>query len=184
MRLRLPGRLQSPGRYEHAANPNLAAAYGNRRENLLNAKTTLQRFQATIEQTLKLTPKNAELEAELASVQVRIGGVRHLLHETGDSMPLSKAGLAVLRSAAGKDQTSPMVLDLVVGLPASGTNLPPRSSICVGMRRTRCHSHASQDTCLAALAGPGISLHRADRERPRGGQRRPGPSANLAAGSN
>ena len=100
--------------YEYAANPVLAAPSSDRRQNLLNAERSLQALKATIERLIKLTPKDIDLEAELASAQIRIGTVAHLLHEKGDWSPRSKAGLTVLRNAAGKDKASPMVLDLAV----------------------------------------------------------------------
>jgi tetratricopeptide (TPR) repeat protein len=100
--------------YEWSADPALAASSSNRRQNLRNASRTLQALKVTIEQLRKLTPKDADLEAELASAQVRTGTIANLLHDATDWTPRTKAGLEELRSAAGNDQASPMVLDLAV----------------------------------------------------------------------
>jgi eukaryotic-like serine/threonine-protein kinase len=100
--------------YEYAANPALAAPSNNRRENLRNAQRTLIALKASIEELLKLTPKDPDLEVDLAYTQVRLGVVGHDLQDGGEWMPLSKAGLATLRSAAAKDQSSTMVLDFAV----------------------------------------------------------------------
>ena len=99
--------------YEYAANPALAAQSTDRRQNLLAAERTLQRILATLEQTLKMAPGDTDRQAELASYQVRAAAIRQLLHEPSDSVSISRSALAVLRSAAAKDNASPMVLDLV-----------------------------------------------------------------------
>ncbi len=108
--------------YEYAADPPLAGPLGDqqndrqkdRREDLLAGERTLQRARGTIEQMLRIAPGDADRQADLASLEVRIGVVRQLLHEPGDAMTLTRSGLAALRSAAGKDKASPMILDLVV----------------------------------------------------------------------
>jgi tetratricopeptide (TPR) repeat protein len=100
--------------YEWSANPALAVPSSDRRQNLRNALRTLQALKVTIEQLRKLTPKDADLETELASTQVRLGTVAHQLREKGDWIPRSEAALMALRSAAGNDQASSMVLDLIV----------------------------------------------------------------------
>jgi hypothetical protein len=86
----------------------------DRRQNLLVAERALQRTRFTIEQMLKIAPGDAAQQVELANLQVRIAAIRQFLHEPGDAMTLTRSGLAVLRSAAGKDKVSPMILDLVV----------------------------------------------------------------------
>ena len=85
-----------------------------RRQNLLAAERSLQRAAAALQKMLKLSPGDADRQAELASSQVRITAIRQFLHEAGDSAQLSKSALAQLRTAATKDQATPMVLDLVV----------------------------------------------------------------------
>jgi tetratricopeptide (TPR) repeat protein len=99
--------------YLYAANPELAAPSSDLRQNLLQAEQSLQREKTIIEQILKLTPKESELESESASVQVRIDAIRYSLHEGGDTS-LSMTALKALRSAAKNDTASPFVLDLVV----------------------------------------------------------------------
>ena len=100
--------------YEYAANPVLAAPSSNRRENLANDQRTLVALRATIEQILKLTSKDSDLEVDLAYTQVRLGEVGHDLNDHGEWAALSKAGLAALRSAAGQEKASTMVLDFAV----------------------------------------------------------------------
>ena len=80
--------------YEYAANPVLAAPSSNRRENLANDQRTLVALRATIEQILKLTSKDSDLEIDLAYTQVRLGEVGHDLNDHGEWAALSKAGLA------------------------------------------------------------------------------------------
>ncbi|MFZ3341717.1 MAG: protein kinase [Terriglobales bacterium] len=99
--------------HEYEANPALAARSTDRHQNLLAAEHILQRCLAILEQTLKMAPGDADRQAELASYQVRIAAIRQLLREPGQSTPISKAALAVLRNAAAKGNASPMVLDLV-----------------------------------------------------------------------
>jgi tetratricopeptide (TPR) repeat protein len=101
--------------YEYAANPVLAAPSSNRLESLRDAQRTLLALKLNIEQQLKATPKDPDLEVDLAYTHVRLGVVGHDLHDGGEWMPLSKAGLAALRSAAAKDQSSTKVLDFAVG---------------------------------------------------------------------
>jgi tetratricopeptide (TPR) repeat protein len=100
--------------YEYAADPALADPASDPRKTLINAGLTLRALKLTIERLLRLTPKDAGLELELANVQVRIGIIEHLLHESREETPRSQAALSVLRSAANKHDPSPMVLDLVV----------------------------------------------------------------------
>jgi eukaryotic-like serine/threonine-protein kinase len=130
--------LQDEGAsYEYAANPALAtpssdhpnarqnAHPGNgragndrpendRRQNLLAAELSLQRAADALQKMLRLSPGDEDRQAELASSQARIAAIHQLVHEPGDSTQLSKSALALLRTAATKDQATPMVLDLVV----------------------------------------------------------------------
>jgi tetratricopeptide (TPR) repeat protein len=100
--------------YEYAASPVLAARARDLRKNLVNADRALRALKLSIDQLLRLTPKDSELEPELANVQVRIGIVEHLLRDSREELPRSQAALRTLRSAAAKDVASSMVLDLVV----------------------------------------------------------------------
>lgn len=100
--------------YEYAANPALASPASNRTEILRNAQRTLMAYKANIEEQLKLMPKDSDLEVHLAYTQVRLGEVGYDLHDSAESLSLSKAGLAALRGGAAKDQASTMVLDFAV----------------------------------------------------------------------
>jgi len=100
--------------YQYAENPELNPASGDLRQNLLGEERSLVRSQATIGSMLKITPRDPDRQAELGSTQARLGAVRWLLHETGDSEKLSRMGLATLRSGAARDQASTHVLSLAV----------------------------------------------------------------------
>ena len=99
--------------YEYAADPALGATASDTRKNLPLAQHTLERLQATLESLLKLTPRDADRAADLASTQVRLSAVRQLLREPGETAQ-PRSALTALRTAAANDHTSPMVLDLVV----------------------------------------------------------------------
>ncbi|HMD47609.1 MAG TPA: hypothetical protein VKG79_00865, partial [Bryobacteraceae bacterium] len=100
--------------YENAANPALGTSPGDRRRNLLAAQRLLEQFVAAIERTLKQEPTNEDLKVELANAQVRLGTIRQILHQPGDSVALSRAGLAILKVSAAKEQASTMILDRAV----------------------------------------------------------------------
>jgi tetratricopeptide (TPR) repeat protein len=97
--------------YEDAADPLLAAKPGDRRANLGVAQKSLVQAAAGLERLLKQDPANDVWKALLASIQVRIGVARAILHTPGDSDELSREGLAALKQVAEKAQASPMVLD-------------------------------------------------------------------------
>ena len=113
---------------EYAANPEIVSSSSNRPVNLRAAERTLQRARATIEQILKLTPNDADSEAELANVQVRIGTIRNELHDPGDTLQLSRQALENLRKAASTPNVSPMVLDLTVSMFLQAEPLSLRNS--------------------------------------------------------
>jgi tetratricopeptide (TPR) repeat protein len=97
--------------YEDAADPVVAANSGDRPVNLILAEKTLAQVAAGLERLLKQDPANDVWKAFLASVQVRIGAIRRILHTPGASDELSRKGLSALKEVAEKDQASPMVLD-------------------------------------------------------------------------
>jgi tetratricopeptide (TPR) repeat protein len=100
--------------YEYAANPALAGPSSNRLENLRDAQRTLLELKSNIEQQLKVTTKDPDLEVDLASTQVRLGEVGHEIKEGAQWTELAKTGTATLRSAASQQQASTMVLDFAV----------------------------------------------------------------------
>jgi tetratricopeptide (TPR) repeat protein len=97
--------------YEDAADPVLGAKASDRRVNLMLAEKKLVQATEGLERLLKQDPANDVWKAFLASIQVRIGVARAILHTPGDSDELSRKGLAALKQVAEKAQASPMVLD-------------------------------------------------------------------------
>lgn len=100
--------------YEYAADPALAAPSNKRLENLWNAQRTLLALRINIEQQLKVTPMDPDLEVDLANTQVRIAEVGHDVNDRGEWMALSRSVLTALRRAAAQGQASTMVLDSAV----------------------------------------------------------------------
>lgn len=100
--------------YQHAENPVLNPSSNNQRQSLMAEEKILERIKAAIEKMLAISPLDPDRQAELASTQARLGAVKWLLKEPGDSSQVSKLGLTELRNAAGRDEVSPHVLALVV----------------------------------------------------------------------
>jgi tetratricopeptide (TPR) repeat protein len=97
--------------YEDAADPVVAANASDWRVNLSLAETNLVQAAAGLEGLLKQDPANDVWKASHASIQVRIGVIRAILHTSGTSDELSMKALAALREVAQKAQASPLVLD-------------------------------------------------------------------------
>lgn len=129
--------------FAYAADPVLASSLSDRRRNLLAEENTLRQNLGILERTVRITPGDADRLAELANVQARLGTVRTLLREPGDSAQLSIEGLAALRNLAEKPQASPHILDLVVTafLQAEPTSLrdPQFTQICAEQGVTLTH---------------------------------------------
>ncbi|HEX4007468.1 MAG TPA: protein kinase [Acidobacteriaceae bacterium] len=98
--------------YEYAADPALAAVARDRAGNLRAEDQALERDRETLEKMMKVTPGDPDRQAELGNAQVRIGAVRWKLHQPGDAVQISRAGLDALRSVAMKKSASPHVLFL------------------------------------------------------------------------
>ena len=140
--------------YEDAADPVQAAKPGDRRANLIRAEKTLTQAAAVLERLLKQDPANDVWKASLASIQVRIGVIRSILHTPGASEELSRRALAALKEIAQKKQASPMVLDQAANAfltvePASLRN--PQLAVSCAEREVAM-SHATTPSKLLTLA--------------------------------
>ena len=100
--------------HENAADPALAEVLGDHRTELLAARQLWEQEAATTQQILNQDISHEDLNAELAAAQVHVASIRIALHDSGDAEERSKAGLAVLKSFAIKDQASVKLLDLYV----------------------------------------------------------------------
>jgi tetratricopeptide (TPR) repeat protein/predicted Ser/Thr protein kinase len=94
-----------------AADPALGASEQDRRRNLSAAERPLSQEISILEGLLKREPSQDKLKTFLADAQVRLGSIRFILHNGGDSTALVEKGLASWRELAGKDQVSPTILD-------------------------------------------------------------------------
>ena len=99
------------GGFEDAADPALAADPGDRRRNLAAAGKLLTQVAAIMEKAMKLDPSNQAWKAIQADAQVRLATIQTILHISGDSEAQAKAGIAILRDLARKDQAPPLTLD-------------------------------------------------------------------------
>jgi tetratricopeptide (TPR) repeat protein len=140
--------------YEDAANPVLAVAPGDRRQNLAEAEKLLNRVAAIFEKMLQRDPSNENWKAVLAGVQVRLGAIQSALHTSEDVGALAKKGIATLRDIAGKDQASPMILDQAASafLRAEPASLRDPGFAVACAERAVALSHGKKPSLLLTLA--------------------------------
>jgi eukaryotic-like serine/threonine-protein kinase len=99
--------------FEYAANPKLAGVPGNRHRNLSTAANFLQQEAVTIREIIKQDPTHEDWKPELASVLIRLGSIRKILHQPDDEM-ISRDALSVVKRFAEKKQASVRSLNLAV----------------------------------------------------------------------
>ena len=99
--------------YEYAADPALGATPGDRRRNLAAAEKLITQELPIVEKGFKHDPANEMWKGQMADVQIRIGTIRSILHESGDSEALAAKGIAVLKEMAEQKQTSSDLLNAV-----------------------------------------------------------------------
>jgi tetratricopeptide (TPR) repeat protein len=97
--------------YEAAADPALAVAGSSPRANLAAEEDLLAQQIAILKEMFKQDPSNESWKMLQANAQVRLATTQSILRIPGDSNALAKAGLAVMRNSAKKDQASPLTLE-------------------------------------------------------------------------
>jgi tetratricopeptide (TPR) repeat protein len=97
--------------YENAADPALGATPASRRQNLFAAGRLLNQAVAILEQMLKQDSSNPNWRALHASLQVRQATAQAALNQSGSDEGQTARSLATLKDLAGKDRSSPMILE-------------------------------------------------------------------------
>jgi tetratricopeptide (TPR) repeat protein len=97
--------------YEAAADPALAVAGSSPRANLAAEEDLLAQQIAILKEMFKQDPSNESWKMLQANAQVLLATTQSILRIPGDSNALAKAGLAVMRNSAKKDQASPLTLE-------------------------------------------------------------------------
>jgi len=140
--------------YENAADPDLGASPGGRRQNLASAEKLLVQMVPLMEGMLKQDPSNENWKALLADAQVRLGAANSILHAPGDPGAVAKKGIATLRDMAEKNSASPMILDLAANafLKAEPASLRDPGFAVSCAEREVALSHRQMPSMLLTLA--------------------------------
>ncbi len=106
------------------ADPALGASIGVRRRSLVAEEKALIHEHAGLERMRQLNPSQKEWKSVQGDVEVRLGTVQSILHNSRDAAELVKQGLATLKEAIKEDRDSPEILDtaandLLIAEPAS-----------------------------------------------------------------
>jgi tetratricopeptide (TPR) repeat protein len=97
--------------YEDAADPVLAVQPGDRRENLMLARSYLAQATAELERLLKMDPDHDEWRAFLYLMQVRQGAIEFALHARGYSNLKAKTALSSIKELSSRNHSSLQTLD-------------------------------------------------------------------------
>ena len=103
---------QAANNYETAGDPAFSSGPADRRRNLQTAVSLLSPAESIMLQLLKVDPSNDDWRTGLADVEVRLGTAQQELGIAGGGAALSSAGVATLKSMAGKHPDTVLTLDM------------------------------------------------------------------------
>jgi len=98
--------------YETAADPALAVAGSDRRQNLAAAEKLWIQVLEIIDRSMKHDSSDEDMLVSRAEAQVRLGSIQSILHSARGSGAMAKKGIASLKELSRKEQASSLILDM------------------------------------------------------------------------